>query len=347
MFPTIISAYIEGTDWSHWNLNEGETVDFLQVMESGIAFVIGKGTESNYFKDDKWPYYRDGCIAVGLPISMYHFYRFDVDPVVQARFCLSYVGCPFPIIIWNDVETLTARVLGVQKGSDEATYKRAITALAQKVKANQNLEVCVTIAGEQVTVNAFKFLEGIASATTDVLKFMQTIEDESDNKSGMYSAPYFIKSVFGDPASNDFLNFYLWIAHVGVNTPLLQAPWKQFGDFPNNKHVQIHQYTWTKSIPGMPDPTCDGNRLSNLVGGAVTFFMNGGNVQPPTLPDKVYTNVASLNIRRVPTSKDGSATVCGYTVRNQEHHPEELVVNDKGEEWYKVTAYIAKWLTRT
>lgn len=341
-----MATIYRGCDLSHWELD----ADHDKVRADGIKFCIAKCTESTYFIDDKWSANRNGCIRVGTPISAYHFHRFDRDAIQQAKFFESNLQSPVPMMLWDDVETVVASVLGVERGSNAETYIKARTALETKINNTTRVlgalssSVSYYINTKFGNVDAVRMLDGITKIASETLSFMKYFK-----RCGMYSSPGFIKAFFGNPAPIELSNFYLWIANTEVSKPYIPYPWSTLGEWPNNPKVPIWQDTWSLSVDGISSAV-DGDWYTDAAGDLYAFFENGSpENNPPILPSKVYVNsdVYSLNIRTEPSDIHGSVTICGTTSRNKVLKPEDIMVDSKGREWYKITAYVAKWYTHT
>lgn len=85
-------ASLEGVDVSHL---EG-VIDWQQVKDAGIAFAFIKATEGNSFVDPMAQTNLAKCREVGIVAGMYHFYRHDVDPAVQAAHFLKSLSAREP-----------------------------------------------------------------------------------------------------------------------------------------------------------------------------------------------------------------------------------------------------------
>ena len=71
-----------GIDISHYNTN----LQFHELKESGISFVVVKATQSSQYVDPCFMDYYARVKKVGLLRSAYHFFNPDVDPILQADF---------------------------------------------------------------------------------------------------------------------------------------------------------------------------------------------------------------------------------------------------------------------
>lgn len=92
---------LQGVDLSAHNGN----VDFSRMKEAGIDFVILKASEGNGFRDSRFEENYKKAVAGGLDVGAYHFFRFDVDGVEQAKNFMSTVaGKRFDLPLAIDVE---------------------------------------------------------------------------------------------------------------------------------------------------------------------------------------------------------------------------------------------------
>jgi lysozyme len=71
---------LNGIDVSHW---EGR-IDWSAASKS-IDFAILKCTEGANFKDDTYAFNKVGCEINHIPHGAYHFFRSNIDPMVQAE----------------------------------------------------------------------------------------------------------------------------------------------------------------------------------------------------------------------------------------------------------------------
>jgi GH25 family lysozyme M1 (1,4-beta-N-acetylmuramidase) len=81
-------AQPEGVDVSHHN----GLIDWQRVRNAGITFAAIKTTEGATVVDAKAQTNLAGCRNAGIVPAMYHFYRHDVDPTVQATHFLQNIG---------------------------------------------------------------------------------------------------------------------------------------------------------------------------------------------------------------------------------------------------------------
>lgn len=81
------SGVTEGIDVSHWQ----GTINWGQVYNAGVRFVIMKATEGTTYTDDTFANNWVNSKAAGLVRSAYHFARFEIDPIAQARYFYNTV----------------------------------------------------------------------------------------------------------------------------------------------------------------------------------------------------------------------------------------------------------------
>lgn len=92
---------IRGIDVSAHN---GE-IDFKKVKNAGMEFVFIKATEGATFKDKKFEQNYRQAVEAGLMTGAYHFFRYDVDGIEQAKnLCKSVADKPIPLGVAIDVE---------------------------------------------------------------------------------------------------------------------------------------------------------------------------------------------------------------------------------------------------
>jgi GH25 family lysozyme M1 (1,4-beta-N-acetylmuramidase) len=87
------SSTLQGIDVSHHNNdNSGGTIDWAQVKQDGVRFVIAKATEAADFHDPKYLDNKQQVEAQGLAFTAYHFARPDKtagDAVAEADFFVA------------------------------------------------------------------------------------------------------------------------------------------------------------------------------------------------------------------------------------------------------------------
>ncbi|HXT16559.1 MAG TPA: GH25 family lysozyme [Gemmatimonadaceae bacterium] len=85
-------AELEGVDVSHRNL----TIDWTKVKRAGISFAMVKATEGTDWIDPTFTINVSGARDAGIVVGVYHFYRHDADPALQATSFLKATGHPQP-----------------------------------------------------------------------------------------------------------------------------------------------------------------------------------------------------------------------------------------------------------
>lgn len=83
---------IRGIDVSSHN----GKIDFKRVKEDGIEFVFIKASEGKSFRDKNFVRNYSGAELAGLPTGAYHFFRYNVDGLEQARNFLTAIGNRHP-----------------------------------------------------------------------------------------------------------------------------------------------------------------------------------------------------------------------------------------------------------
>lgn len=93
---------IKGIDVSRHN----GMINYDAVAEAGYEFVFIKATEGKNHRDENFILNYDKALRAGLKIGAYHFFRFDVDGVSQARnFCEMVKDRELPVGAVIDVES--------------------------------------------------------------------------------------------------------------------------------------------------------------------------------------------------------------------------------------------------
>jgi lysozyme len=72
--------------------NNGGSINWTRVKESGVAGVLLKATEGLGFTDGTFESRRAAANKVGLIVGSYHFGHRENDPVAEAKHYLSVVG---------------------------------------------------------------------------------------------------------------------------------------------------------------------------------------------------------------------------------------------------------------
>ena len=101
---------VTGVDVSGHN---GE-VNFDSLAASGVSFVYIKATEGATWRDRYYDKNYKAARAAGLSVGIYHFFRFDVSPALQAQNILSatrgrYINLPVAIDLeeWTNPTDIT------------------------------------------------------------------------------------------------------------------------------------------------------------------------------------------------------------------------------------------------
>lgn len=164
-------AYVPGIDVSHW---DGK-VDWKRVRAAGYRFMFAKATEGNYYKDDTFQPNWTGARQVGILRGAYHFYKPEIDPLVQARYFTDFLA-------------------GFDAGEFPPVLDMEVTT--------------VTEMGATVQVPRLKFIEAVR-------KFLQAVEQTTGKKPIVYSNwdilnNYFVGADFKPPAW--IFEHILWLA---------------------------------------------------------------------------------------------------------------------------------------
>ncbi len=248
---------LHGIDTSHWD----GVIRWGEVRVSGQAyFAIHKCTEGTGFFDSQFNNNRAGTVAQTIPWAGYHFYLPAYGPLKQADWFLSKLGTPYPRLMWNDLETGIADTINVMQGEVRirpgADYERWQKALSLAGRNRTQLE---TIKG------------WVMGLPTDAKAWRDRVKQYG--QPGIYTSPGFWMSFF-DPPPAWPAEDPLWIAHVGVETPIVPKPWTDYA---------IWQYAWNGQIPGI-DAAVDVNWFNGDGPQLLAFFGNG------TLPAVPGTN---------------------------------------------------------
>ena len=89
-YQTIVYEPTEtrGIDVSKWQAG----IDYKAVVANGFRFVFAKASDGLSGKDGSFQEHRKNAKAAGLLFGSYHFFRFDVDPILQANNYLGAIG---------------------------------------------------------------------------------------------------------------------------------------------------------------------------------------------------------------------------------------------------------------
>lgn len=116
--PTPIQSMSLGLDLSHHN----EKVEIMKLK--GLGFVILKATEGKSYVDEKFASRWLGLKSIGVKRGAYHFYRTNVDPIVQAKhFIKTCEGLQPGDILAIDYETCAIKGL-IQTMNDLKSHKQ-------------------------------------------------------------------------------------------------------------------------------------------------------------------------------------------------------------------------------
>lgn len=90
--PTPEPAIVEGIDCAKWQTG----INYKAVVDAGFKFVFAKATDGLSGKDVAYNEHRQNAKKNGLIFGSYHFFRFDVDPLLQADNFLKTTGGVLP-----------------------------------------------------------------------------------------------------------------------------------------------------------------------------------------------------------------------------------------------------------
>lgn len=101
-------------------------IDFMKVKNSGYEFVFIKSTEGATFKDKNFEVNYQKALQSGIEIGAYHFFRYDVDGIEQAKnLCNSVDGKQLSMGVVIDVENY-----GNPEGVDRLLIRERLSAMA-------------------------------------------------------------------------------------------------------------------------------------------------------------------------------------------------------------------------
>lgn len=83
---------LQGIDVSSHQLNTNWDV----AHAAGLDFAMVKVSQANNYVNPQFIRDRDACRRLGMAVGGYHFYRWDVDPVLQAQWFISKLGQVLP-----------------------------------------------------------------------------------------------------------------------------------------------------------------------------------------------------------------------------------------------------------
>lgn len=114
-------------------------IDFDKVKDQNIDFIFFKATEGENYTDNKFEENYKGLKRIGIPIGVYHFFRFNKSGKRQASYFLSVVeskqfDLPFVLDIedWGNPTT---------KNSDEVT--KEIIEFINELKKRTNKKILI------------------------------------------------------------------------------------------------------------------------------------------------------------------------------------------------------------
>ena len=99
MPPVMVDAMV---DLSHWQ----SPVDFVAMKAAGVAAVMLKCTQGNYFDDPQYLIYERAALQAGLLVGAYHFFDGAIDSQTQLEYFLSAIG-PDISVVAVDFEPLS------------------------------------------------------------------------------------------------------------------------------------------------------------------------------------------------------------------------------------------------
>jgi len=313
------------TDNSHW---EGKINWELAAPNMGGA--INKATEGLSFVDDQFANNKAGCIAEGEPNGAYHFFRPAYDPILQAQHFIKVVGSGIKVLAC-DVETALLALydakMSIFNSSTEKPKRMAARTDIDKLVMQSIIEQELGILQGTLKIGLQELsLPGLVEMFLDYV-----ISYIPDCKPLFYTSPYFwIEHMKYSDGTYPNWNgkYYLWMAHYGVNEPMLPFPWTDYA---------IHQDMDKLIIPGISSYT-DRDWMKGDQNNVNMFFGNGG-ISKEIVPQKyVYINTTALNMRSLPSANSKDLG----TIKLNDDVP---VIEEKNG-WYRIEGWISKSYTR-
>lgn len=83
--PAAAQTYTLGIDVSHWQEEDGHTINWQKVADSGHVFAWHKATEGATYSDPRYAGNRSEAGAVGIPFGAYHFARPNGGTIAAAQ----------------------------------------------------------------------------------------------------------------------------------------------------------------------------------------------------------------------------------------------------------------------
>lgn len=188
--PQAALARLFGIDVSHY---QGD-IDWKRVQKAGVQFAFIKATEGESMVDDKFAANIKNSRALGIPCGAYHFFIPSVSVQAQVDNFCNAVGSLQP----GDLPP----VLDVEVPSK--WFHTAGPAPEAEIPA-----IWLGLTVEQ--------------RVSRIVEWMTAVEKRLGVTPILYLSPSFATTVLGSsPALKKYL---LWLAHYGVSTPTIPAPW--------------------------------------------------------------------------------------------------------------------------
>lgn len=111
-----------------------------------------------------------------------------------------------------------------------------------------------------------------AKDSASAMKWLLQVEKVTGKTPIIYAAPYFAEDL---KLSADFKRFPLWVAHYGVNQPLVPDPWTKWAFWQNSE---------TGNVPGIKGH-CDTDIFNGTVSD-LQAFIKGSKLKPVDAPSK-------------------------------------------------------------
>ena len=174
--PSVSRFPRRGIDISH---HQGR-IDWEQLSQARLDFVIAKATEGIDHKDTRFAEYSQAALATGHRLGAYHFYRMCREGTAQARHFLRTIdGIPLDMGTALDLE---------YGGNCQASGSR-----------------------EETIRQIHAFLDTVEQATGKPVMIYATAEFYEDWLQGDFAAnPIWIRGIFREPSLSDGRGWTLW-----------------------------------------------------------------------------------------------------------------------------------------
>lgn len=207
-FPRLLSpTRLKCSDLSHYD----PAVDWKQAVAFGESVCMSKATDGINTTDATFKEDRAASRASGLAYMAYHFFRFDYDPVQQAKFMFKTTG--------GVLSGELAHCLDLEWDNYGSNLQYRDSDHGAKGSQGQ-----IDEAGAQ-----------------KALSFLETIELLTNRTPFVYTAPGFFPGLAKPETVAKFARFGLWVADYRGPLPRVPKPWAMW---------TFWQYSSTQAVPG-------------------------------------------------------------------------------------------------